>query len=183
MLYNNYYMNIQEMEPAILSVINAIPEEARKIDGANDARWTRVVKEQFIQLGKQYGYFTCTSGFEECDGEWLFDLCWYANNDPKYEPDVEKRHMSQFVLALESEWNPSFTHIKGDFEKLLVVKAPFKVMIFQASNRTVDELFDKLEECIKFFSSKPVGERYILACYENNTGRFKTKVIVNGAVT
>ena len=57
--------------------------------------------------------------------EWLFDLIWW--NDLCRRKGVE--------LAVESEWNSHPDEVLYDFEKLLGIKAPLKLMIYRTTGR------------------------------------------------
>ena len=60
---------------------------------------------------------------EKTSREWLIDAIWYfRSSDEKTEA---------ILLALESEWNKSKDEVINDFCKLLTVKAPIKIMLFE----------------------------------------------------
>lgn len=66
-------------------------------------------------------------------GEFIVDFEW-----------EEKTHPHRILLAAESEWgtdrfgyNTQWRPVEGDFEKLLAVKAPFKLLIFSSDYTTI----------------------------------------------
>lgn len=128
-----------------------IPEECREFSGANFDERRRVAKrfvEKFVESiappksndsDKAWTQSERTRFIEICPedciawprdartrkGEYLVDFGW-----------VENGGGNRVLLACESEWGsvtPWKTHwwpVAYDFEKLLAVKAPFKVLIF-----------------------------------------------------
>lgn len=132
---------------------------------------TTEIKRDLIALGKKKGFSVCASGFaNDCETEWLWDLVWYRADPPN--------HLSEIGLILESEWSYALKDIVFDFEKLLVGKALFKVMVFQDFRDNVDELFSRLETGINCFQTGRSGEKYLLACYHNSKDRFEFKTVV-----
>jgi hypothetical protein len=153
-----------EVISAITRIISTIPP------GMGDGVWTAAIKRCLIDLGKQKNYHVCTSGFPtDCDGEWLFDLTWYRNDPPN--------HLREIGLILESEWHVGLDKIKYDFEKLLIAKCPIKVMVFQDYKNNLQDIFSLLETGIHSFRAEPTGEKYILAGYQNSTGKFVFKTV------
>jgi len=80
-------------------------------------------------------------------------------------------------LALESEWDVKYEGIKHDFEKLLVAKSKFKILVFQASGQDVTDYYKKLEQGIHTYQGGSSGEVYLLACYDNDKEEFEIKRI------
>lgn len=87
--------------------------------------WTEAVKEllkQRAQAKQNHLVFYGTSATEPIHShEWLLDAAWYFRSN-----EVEG-----ILLALESEWNHSPNDVAYDFSKLLAVKAPLKIMLFE----------------------------------------------------
>jgi hypothetical protein len=163
-------MNAQlsDTEAEIVSTIVSIPKTMPA--GKGDGEWTKAIKRSLIALGKNKSYNICTSGFpDECEREWLFDLVWYRNDPPE--------HLREIGLIVESEWSFNSTHIKFDFEKLLIAKSLLKVMIFQDFRDNSAELYSLLETGIRSFKTEPANEKYILACYQNARDVFAVKTI------
>src|SRR5690606_23789575 len=90
-----------------------------------------------------------------CNSEWLYDLVWYRNN--------EAGLLHQIGLIMESEWSRAMEEIRYDFEKLLVAKAPIKVMVFQCGGPDFEAKCEALEESMRAFPAAPSEEVYILA--------------------
>ncbi|MGA2085305.1 MAG: hypothetical protein ABSG60_07300 [Terracidiphilus sp.] len=102
-----------------------------QLDNSNEA-WTQSVRGRFIDI--------CPSDCEprpknRCSskGEFLLDYIW-----------EEKDNGKRILLASESEWgedrygNVHWDMVEDDFEKLLVLKAPFKVLIFSSNFKMND---------------------------------------------
>jgi hypothetical protein len=110
-------------------------------------------------------------------GEFLVDSTW-----------EEKKRGHRILLAVESEWgtdrygeNPQWRPVEADFEKLLVIKAPFKLLIF-SSNCKLGELegipdgdfpieFAKkrIETSLEGYGHHLAGEVYIFVDFPRNS--------------
>jgi hypothetical protein len=80
-------------------------------------------------------------------------------------------------LIVESEWHKAYDRIKYDFEKLLVGRAKYKVIIFQASGERMLEFFKMMKSGIEAFGGPQVGERYLLACFDETRWVFDIRTI------
>ena len=88
-------------------------------------------------------------------GEWLFDVTCLQYDDEYYQKRV--------VLAAECEWNPNEDEMCGDFEKLLVVRAEVRVMIFDGDRwGTNNHVFARY---ICRSKQTQEGDTYLLAGY------------------
>jgi hypothetical protein len=159
-------MNTQQVEDQIVSALKSIPEQFP--NGGSNPEWTKAILLTIGKLGKKLGYDICGLR-EHFQSAWLFDLCWYSST-----PDGELLDMP---LALESEWDVKYAGIKYDFEKLLIAKSKFKVLVFQASGQTVAEYYEKFEKGIRAYQGGSVGEVYLLACYDDKKEKFEIKRI------
>ena len=91
--------------------------------------WTLAVKQVMQRIAKtesaQLEFYGTLHGDESKHREWLIDAIWYfRSSDGKGEA---------LLLALESEWNRSQSEVVNDFCKLLAVKAPIKIMLFEGN--------------------------------------------------
>jgi len=80
-------------------------------------------------------------------------------------------------LVLESEWSDRYSYIKFDFEKLLIAKSKFKIMVFKASGNKVAEYFNNFEQGIRAYQGGSLGEIYLLACLIEDKWEFEIKRI------
>ncbi len=145
---------------------------ARNAQGQNwpDPQWTREVKNALATLGRESD---CDVWAASCDvevrgGEWLFDLVWLKYCDHR---------LVGVPLVVESEWNPAGVY--DDFEKLLVVRAEHRLLIFSAKTRTrAAERFVDLEQRVGQFEFTASGDRYLFSCWTNDTAIFVFRVFV-----
>jgi len=107
------------------------------LDCSNKA-WTQSVRRRFIEICPE-GCYALPSDPLTRKGEHLVDYTW-----------AEVENGKRVLLASESEWGsdkygkPHWYRVEEDFEKLLSVKAPFKVLIF-SSNCKVGESLGSVE--------------------------------------
>ena len=107
----------------IHDVVTLLPLAAKTND---KGEWTEAVKSTMYQLWGKYlpGYKEEFCGFslKRATHEWLLDVMWYPKDDST----------EGVLLGLESEWLDSLKECRSDFCKLLAVKAPLKIFLFEA---------------------------------------------------
>ena len=138
-----------------------------KANGNGD--WTRGVLNAMNRLAEKLSA-ELGKGIQVCPnkmspkgaGEWLLDLIWYRMTD-----DDGDEHLREIVLAMESDWSHYTWDVKYDFEKLLVVRSPIKILI--AENYHGDVL-SMVEDELKSYADSTIGETYLIALYED--GKF-----------
>ena len=156
-----------EIVNSLVDAIVSLPT----IIGSNRSNtvWTSVIKKVVAEQGVSLKHSVCTSGFGgEYDPEWLYDLVWYRE-------DAEK-HLSGVYLVLECEWQTDYNAMKYDFEKLLLAKAPVKIMVFQHWNAKKAEIFGRLKESIVRFASAMPDETYVLMGFNNDAFCFDYEI-------
>jgi hypothetical protein len=92
----------------------------------SDRAWTQSIRKRLIEIRPEY---CCASPCDPCKakGEYLVDYTWEEENNGR-----------RVLLACESEWGSgrngttNWAPVEHDFEKLLAVKAPFKILIFSS---------------------------------------------------
>lgn len=133
----------------------SIPEKASKERWQGERPWSVAVKTALVEIGRQLGYKTAANGCESDDGkEWLYDVVWYLCDRTGCMLDVP--------LVAESEWG-SERAIREDFEKLLVARSHYKIMIFQSgSEEKVRDIFKKMHSWVSNFSRTIPDGKYIL---------------------
>jgi hypothetical protein len=82
---------------------------------STDRDWTTAVMSALRALGMEKG---CGVSPDKDEGAFLLDLIWWKNAE-----------LNDIALAVESEWG-SNNAVWHDFGKLLVIKAPIKLMIY-----------------------------------------------------
>lgn len=104
----------------------------------SDAQWSVAVKKAIVDTGRAFGWLTAANGCESDEGkEWLYDVVWYQSD--------KSGHVTDVPLVAESEWG-SENAIKEDFEKLLVARSRYRIMVFQAeTDQAVYNIFKKMK--------------------------------------
>lgn len=134
--------------------------------GDSDKAWTQAVRRRFIEICPQ-GCYAHPSNPLTRRGEYLADYTWLGEAG------------GRVLLAGESEWGTvrfnrtSWARVEQDFEKLLVIKAPFKVLVFSSVcgakasqnesdiNFTFDYAQKKLKAYLENYWDHLTGEVYI----------------------
>jgi len=102
--------------------------------------WTVAVKRILKKLADRKAYIVYPKP------EWLLDVVWLH------------RKTGAIHLAVESEWGNK-VEVLDDFQKLLCVKSPLKIMIYYAYHGS---LVADFEEYMRSFDQHLEGENYVL---------------------
>ena len=155
------------MTGKILLALNSILEKMPK--DAGNGYWTKSIKQALGDLGKSKGFEIGAAGMDDTyEKEWLYDLIWYKE---------EEGFLKSVPLVVESEWDRSYKGIQYDFEKLLVARAEYKIMIFQATGDIKTEYFKKMKHGIDLFQADAITETYMLCCYDEDIDDFDVQII------
>lgn len=115
--------------------------------------------------------------FATAKSQWLFDLIWW-NNGTRGK-GVE--------LAVECEWNSDAGAVVHDFEKLLTVKSPLKLMIYRARPKTRRQVREDIRKYLETYGQHVTGERYLICEFLPNSScysyMFRVKTHHNGRVS
>lgn len=163
-------MNIQKRDPdltekKIIRAIGAVcadPSFWRTGDKrAKETEQTRHTKNAMAQIGKSEGYWVCASGCTHANGgEWLYDLCWL-----KYDGET----LIAAPLVMEIEWYSRDTDIDDDFQKLVLARSDYRVMLLKINNHTsVEDLLVHVEHCRHGLA----GDRYLFGCRDDTARKF-----------
>ncbi|MGD9851152.1 MAG: hypothetical protein AB7T38_07785 [Nitrospirales bacterium] len=157
------------VEYAIQKALQAIPVKAMAEKWQGEKRWSVAVKSAIIGIGREFDCLTASNGCETDEGkEWLYDVVWYKSD--------REGHIIDVPLVAECEWGCEKA-IKEDFEKLLVSRSTYRVMVFQGnSEEVVHSLFRKMRMWIGKFSGTTVEDRYLLAGWARNHWIFESHV-------
>jgi RNAse (barnase) inhibitor barstar len=157
---------ISLMANHVEAFLKALPTQLPR--GHSDTEWTSQIKCGIGQIGLEAGLLATASGYPTPkDREWLYDLIWFQNSPQK--------HLERLVMALESEWSRDPDEILYDFEKLLVARAPLKVMIFQDNGRNLDALWQMFEKSLQTYAHHDPTELYVWAAFQETRHEFTVK--------
>lgn len=118
-----------------------------------DSEWTDAVKNALRKIGENKGF--CVRPSDEEPKEHLLDLIWQSG-DPDHDNDI--------LLAVESEWGAK-NLVWEDFEKLMQIKAPIKLMVWSTNNHEQQstEVLDGIaKKYMEKFHQHVKGEDYLL---------------------
>jgi hypothetical protein len=160
-----------DVEKAIIEKFKLIPEAVK---GQADSAWTKEVKKAIVEIGSKEGYRTACNGYPSDEGsEWLYDILWYKSK----EGEDGNFYMSSVHLIAECEWG-SYREIIGDFEKLLVARSKYRIMVFQDNSEdAVKELMEDMIKRIEQFEHPEKEDRYIFAGWAKKKWMFKHYVM------
>ncbi|MCU1255737.1 MAG: hypothetical protein JWM83_2036 [Candidatus Angelobacter sp.] len=122
---------------------------------------TNAVKTTLRREGKKLGFHTFPDNdrrLKKIRGQWLFDLVWWDDSPRR----------KGIALAVESEWNAGKNDILHDFEKLLCIKSPLKLMIYRVRGANKEQVRDGIKEYLLGFGQHVQGENYILCEFQPN---------------
>ena len=140
------------IEPDLLATELVARVEAAKLSWHKSQPWTNAVKSSLHAILESKAAeirFTCADK-QQC--EFLLDLIAWDKDDTK-----------GVVLGAECEWLGELSEIARDFEKLLVIKSPIKLMIFASSKRKDSQfqIEEELKRLLSRYRDHLVGERYV----------------------
>lgn len=122
---------------------------------------TRAIKVLLRREGRKLGLHTFPNSDKRLakpQSQWLYDIVWW--DDRQGRKGVE--------LAVESEWNANKNDILDDFEKLLTIKSPLKLMIYRVRRNTKDQVREEIKKYFLDFRQHVRGENYILCEFQPN---------------
>jgi len=127
--------------------------------------WTKRIQEQFVRMCPE----DCELAQRGSSKEYLVDSSW-----------METEHGKRVLLACECEWasdrygdHTLWGLVEEDFEKLLGIKAPFKVLIFSSTSDSrrkgsdpkldfsVEYARQRIKESLENYWHHLAGETYI----------------------
>lgn len=162
------------VEKSIKLALELIPEQAAAGQWTSEGQWTIAVKGALVSVGKTLGYCTASHGCQSDAGqEWLYDVVWFQKD--------EEGSLIEVPLVAESEWGNE-PLIGEDFDKLLVARSKYRVMVFQAtSEKAVYNLMAKMRLWITRFLSTQPGDRYLFAGWARDHWVFEVHVSYSGS--
>jgi hypothetical protein len=142
--------------------------------------WTKWIMGNLSRLENREEFYSYARNYANVceertahEGEYMtIDFCWAEGKTP-----------NRIVLAVESELDDSKKRereIQKDFEKLLAVKSPYKLLVYSSTreNKKLDDvqklthgdIVGALEESLKNYGHHLLGETYIFVDYVGNSG-------------
>lgn len=161
---------IDKVEHGIMGILDNIAQE---LDGeVRSKKWTKRIKDEICKLAEKYECNADASGYKDTS-EWLFDLIWWTKSKDNY--------FLELILAMECEWSLGGHDIWVDFEKLLIARTKYRIFIFeQKLQDEVREYFKEFKKAIQKFKGTQAGDRYLLAGFSFDTGKFSFEPIICG---
>ncbi|MBS1510259.1 MAG: hypothetical protein JST86_05415 [Bacteroidetes bacterium] len=125
--------------------------------------WTQAVKQILSKESRlirdNLKVAACNLKDSDCP-EWLYDFVCY---------DYDNIGLKDVILVAESEWRNPFTNdylqdIQEDFEKLLMARAKYRIMIFEGETKEeVETTVIYLQKIISNSKLSQPGDRYMFA--------------------
>jgi hypothetical protein len=176
MITDNFKANAKDIEKLISKEFSEYFKIGNDINWDSNAFWTLQIKKILDDIGrKTYGtnvkngreFFTAASGLMK-QHEWLYDLVWY-------EYDTNKNKLTNIYLVAESEWKTSWnkksylTDLQYDFEKLLLARSPYRLMIFDGySEEELKSYISHFNSIIDEYHHSQKNDRYMYAAWLNS---------------
>jgi hypothetical protein len=143
---------IAEVQPEAARLMGVSPQQVNSLTQAQKDKctpWTQAVKDILGKLGEESGYCVFCSG-KASSHELMLDVLWCSSASA----------CSGIVLACESEWNYA-PDVSRDFQKLLVVKAPLKLLIYTGREPMGEAIRVQLKRDMELYPHHVAGEEYV----------------------
>ena len=152
--------------PGKNQIMRAIQEGLDSLKGAPIDDWTKDVLTKLCKIGQGFGFQVGAAKVDKENrnwGEWLYDVTWLEYN--------AAGRVVAAPLVAECEWGTR-PRIRDDFDKLLLVRASVRLMIYEGnrkrgSNRS-KEITEELARRIREFTDSCAEDAWLLAIYEDN---------------
>lgn len=142
------------IEKMIINEIEQFLLDVEIQDFSGNSIWTFQLKKRIANLGYRLGHKVSVGTLgADCTGEWMYDIIWFVEDN--------NQCLVKVPLIVECEWDKSYSGIKYDFEKLLIGNAEKKLMICQARETEIENLFIKLENAIQRFQGRE-NDRFLI---------------------
>jgi hypothetical protein len=144
--------------------------------------WTAIVAQVLHEIGDNLHYDVYCKHVDKCH-EWLLDAIWWRKESDEAQTGI--------ALAVECEWD--YRDLMWDFQKLLCIKAPVKLFIYDGGNvlehgNTVVRSLGmsvqaQIEGEMGRYPYHVEGETYLFVSF-GNTGEYAQRFVVpsNGRI-
>jgi hypothetical protein len=159
----NLFTSKIDVVELVHNLAHDVPQRAGSNPDSN-SHWTISVRDVLHKIGREKGFRVESRRTEkkpDCH-EWLYDVVWLPQ--PPH---------TAIELAAESEWgNPG--SVQDDFQKLLCMKAPVKVLLFAYKKGSKDSsaIWDGLRDYMNDYPHHLAGETYIFMEFHADSCRF-----------
>lgn len=196
--YDTSYTNYDQIEQKIVHTLDQLNRILNATKYTNH-EWTHAIIAVFSKLGHQEGNKVAATptnlpkhrGFDQIrqdvagefpdKSEWLYDIIWYKPDQTKNHTiannNFEFTDMIDIPLVVECEWKDA-VEVHKDFEKLLIAKSKYRVMIFQALQIDISPQIDWCIQQINKSVQTQSGDRYLFCPWDGNSRQFKFKLFV-----
>jgi hypothetical protein len=140
-----------EVQPKAATLMGLGPNEIPRTQAQRDkcTEWTSAVKHVLSERGEQSGYHVHCSG-RATSHELMLDVLWCFGSSA----------CAGIALACESEWNYA-DEVSRDFQKLLVVKAPLKLLIYSGREPMGGQIRARVKQDMELYPHHAAGEEYV----------------------
>jgi hypothetical protein len=146
---------VAEVEPKariMLHVADTPAHELPKPVKNKCTEWTLAVKEVLARLGSErHLEVRCNFGGKASSSEFMLDVLWCTGDSPS----------EGVSLACESEWEETVEQVSRDFQKLLITKAPQKLLIYTDREPTGGRVRDRIKKDMEQYPYHVEEEEYI----------------------
>lgn len=170
-------MVLKDFEKNIIEQLNKFTTENF---GANKSlpsvQCTTEIKRIIGNIGQQLNYEVMAGGDNDFEGEWLYDIVWYSNNEVGF---------NKMILAVECEFSRGLKHIQYDFDKLLVTNAENRIMICMSLGNEpgFEKIITQCNEAINNYEMLPKGSRFLLLIWDDyHSGKFESRIIIKNDI-
>ena len=183
--------NYDPIEQELVNALKSFPVVAIT-NRYTDADCTKGVKAVFGGIGNQRRYRTYFSdgagrSFNQIQQDisnqvlgglhipnvlsgWLYDILWWEQDQNGYVTDIP--------LVAESEWG-NIEAVKDDFQKLLLARSKYRIMIFQGNPQDILIFIDWGKEQIRNFKLTQSGDRYLFCGFQWGVRQFRFELYVH----
>lgn len=133
---------------------------------------TKEIKSIIGGFGHELGYTVCASGFDNFESEWLYDIVWLEKNE---------KGLQSVKLIVESELSRGMSHLRRDFEKLLVSNAEMRIFICFNPNqgKTIEEFKNYSKTAVNNYNQLEKGSRVVVLFWDDHySGDFIEHLII-----
>ena len=166
--------------PGKFEIIRTVQKGLNSLEVGKDQGygvWTTAIKTELCKIGRdRFGYSVYARAnevAEACrdDGEWLYDVTWleYERERDDLKWPATALINAHWVAVCEWGRGKNFEFIIEEFEKLLLARTGFRLMIFAGSNQAKsEEIAERLARKVREFKGSRAEDAWLLASWEGS---------------